>query len=103
MLHVSRDQVQLASVSNTLTEMPGFGMVDVATSAVHARIRNLHLQMAQAVFSQTDIGQLEQLLMEIPVSSNSLFGGQLMNVIVGQAPRARDWDMFCKAVENCGF
>ena len=90
MIHVSYDQVQLASVSNALTEMAGFGMVDVATSVVHARIRNLHLPMAWAVYGQKDIGQLDRLLVEILVSLDSLFGSQLTNVIVGQSRRARD-------------
>ena len=81
---------QLASVSNALTEIAGFGFVDVATRVVHLGIRNLRLQMAWVVFGQNNISQVECLLTEIPVSPDSLFGGQLTNVIVEQAKRARD-------------
>ena len=43
------------------------------------------------------------MLAEIPVSPDSLFHGQLINVIVEQAKRARDWEKFCKAVEHCAL
>ena len=46
--------------------------------------------MAWVVFGQSDISQLEQLLAEIPVSPDSLFGSQLINVIVELAKWARD-------------
>ena len=99
-LHTLQDWVQLVSVSNTLTEMAGFGMVDVALS-VHSRIQNLCLQMAWAVFGQMDIGELEWLFAEIPVSPDSLFAGQLTNVIVEQAKWARHCEKFYKEAEHC--
>ena len=76
--------------------MARFEVVDVATRAIHSRIWNLCLQMARAVFGQNYMGQLEQLLTEIPVSHESIFGGQLTYVIVEQVKRARDWDKFVK-------
>ena len=102
-LHKSWDRVQLASVSNASTEMVGFGMVDVATRAIHSGSQNLHLQTAQAVFDQNDIRQLELLLAEILVSPDSLFGGHLPNVIGEKAKQGRDWEIFCKAAEYYGL
>ena len=43
------------------------------------------------------------MLVEIPVSHDSLFGSQLTNVIVEQAKRAKGWDKVVKAAENCGL
>ena len=65
------DHVQLTSVVNTMNEMVGIGIVDVAARAVHSRVRNLWVQTTKVVFSQ-----LERLLAKIPVSHQSLFGGQ---------------------------
>ena len=73
-LHTSQGHIQLASFSNTLTEMAGFGLVDMAArSAINSRIWNLQLQMARVVFGQNDIGQLERLLAEIPLSHDKSF------------------------------
>ena len=59
---------------------------------------NLLVQTAMAVFSQNDIGQLEHLHAEIPVSHESLFGSQVTNV-VEQAKWTKDWDKFVKVAE----
>ena len=83
--------------------MAGFGLVDVTSRAVHSGFWSLHLQMVRAVFSQNNIGQLERLLAEIPMSHESLFGGRLTSVIVEQAKRARNWDKFVKVAERCGL
>ena len=55
-----------------LTKMAGFWLVDVAARTIHSGIRNLWLQMARAVFVQSDIGQAEWLLTEILVSHSSI-------------------------------
>ena len=104
-LHRSRDRVQMASMANALNEMAGFGMVYAASRAVtvHAGIRHILLQMAKVVLGQTDLGQMERLITEIPVTAEALFSGQLTNVIVEQAKRAKDWGKFCKAAENSGL
>ena len=74
-LQRSRDRVQMASMVNALTEMAGFGMVDTASRAVHAGIQHLHLQMVKAVLGQTDLGQMERLIVKRLVKADSLFGG----------------------------
>ena len=97
-LRTARDRVQMASMVNILNDMVGFGMVDAASSVVHAGIRHLRLQMATAV-----LGQMERLIAEILVMADALFGGQLINVIVEEVKRAKDWDKFCKAGEHAGL
>ena len=77
-------------MTNTLNEIADFGMVDAATRKVHAGIRTLCLQMAKAVLGQSDLGQMERLITEIPVTSDALFCGGLTNVIVQEAKRAKD-------------
>ena len=69
-----RDRVQMASMANALTEMADFRMVDTASRAVHVGIRNLHLQTAKVILGQSDLGQMERLITEIPVMADSLFG-----------------------------
>ena len=101
-LCTTRDRVQMASMANALNEIVGFGMVDAATSKVHAGIRAVRLQTAKAVLGQSDLGQMERLLTEIPVTADALFGGGLPNVIVQEAKRAKDWDKF-KAAGHAGL
>ena len=102
-LRAARDWVQMASMANALNEMAGFGMVDVVSRVVHAGIRHLHLQMAKAVLGQSDLGQMERLIAVILVMADALFGGQLTNLIVEDAKRAKDWDKFCKAGAHTGL
>ena len=91
----------MAPMANALNEMAGFGMVDAASRTVHAGIRHLHLQTA--VLGQFDLGQMERLIAEILMTEDALFGGQLTNMIVEEAKRAKDWDKFCKAADHAGL
>ena len=50
-----------------------------------------------------DVGQIERLITEIPVTADSLFGSQLTSVIVDEAKRVKNWTKFCKAAEHCGL
>ena len=95
-LRTARDRIQMASMANALNEID---MVDVAARKVHAEIRTLCLQTAKAVLGQLDLGQLERLLTEIPVTADALFGCGLTNVIVQQAKQAKDWGKFFKPAE----
>ena len=65
--------------------------VDAAARSVHTGIRHMHLQMAKAVLGQSDLGQMERLITEIPVTADMLFSGRLTNVIVEVATLAKNW------------
>ena len=78
-------------------------MVDAAARSVHAGIRHLRLQTAKVVLGQSDLGQMEMLITEIPVTVDAQFGGRLTNVIVEEGKHAKDWDKFCKAAEHAGL
>ena len=91
-LRTARDRVQMALMANALNEIAGFRMVDAAARSVHAGIRHLRMQTAKAVLGQSDLGQMERLIAEIPVTADVPFGGRLTNVIVEEAKRATNWD-----------
>ena len=94
-LRTAKDRVQMASMANALKEIAGFGMVDAAASSVHAGIRNLRLQTAKAVLNQSDLGQKERLINEIPVTANALFSCRYTNVIVQEQGSHFFWPTKC--------
>ena len=102
-LRTARDRVQMVSIANALNEIAGFGMVDAAARSVHVGIRHLRLQTVKAVLGQSDLGQMERLIAEIPVTADALFGDRLTNVIVEEATRAKNWDKFTKASGHAGL